>query len=56
MFKVEYTVEGYETVFYSGPYFTYDEAVSQKDDIAGYEGVKNVSIVLEGQVGASKND
>ncbi len=56
MFKVEYTVEGHEMVVYSGPYPTYEEALYQKDDIAGYEGVKNVSIILEGQVGATKND
>jgi hypothetical protein len=56
MFKVEYTVEGHETVFYAGPYSSYDEALVQKDDIAGFEGVKNVSIVLEGDVGATHND
>lgn len=56
MFKVEYNIEGYENVFYAGPYSSYDEALVQKEDIAGFEGIKNVSIILEGIVGDNKND
>lgn len=44
-FKVEYTVQGIETIFNTEAYDTYELAVSHKDDIAGYEGVENVSIV-----------
>lgn len=44
-FKVQYTVQGNENVFSTETYDTYELAVSHKDDIAGYEGVENVTLV-----------
>lgn len=41
MFFVEYEVEGFEGTQRQGPYPA-EEVQSQMDDIAGYEGVKNV--------------
>jgi hypothetical protein len=44
MLFVEYEVEGFEGIQTAGPY-SEAEIQSQRDDIAGYEGVKNVRIV-----------
>jgi hypothetical protein len=44
-YKVEYTIKNYEEVFYSPSYHSYEEALQNKFDIAGYEGIENVSII-----------
>lgn len=44
-YKVEYTVKGFENVFYSEEYFSYQQVIENKLDIEGYEGVENVSII-----------
>lgn len=49
-FKVQYTVQGNENVFSTEPYDTYELAMHHKDDIAGYEGVENVTLVPVGEV------
>lgn len=46
MFFVEYEVEGFPGTQRSGPY-SETEVQSQRDDIAGFEGVKNVRLVEE---------
>jgi len=46
MHFVEYEVDGFDGVQRAGPY-TATEIESQRDDIAGYEGVKNVRIVTQ---------
>lgn len=47
MFYVEYEVDGFDGIIQkAGPYSAAD-VQWQKDDIAGYEGVKNVRIVEE---------
>lgn len=47
MYYVEYEVEGFDGIVQkAGPYSS-AEVQYQKDDIAGYEGVKNVRIVGE---------
>lgn len=44
-YRVEYTVAGYENVFRSEEYDSYQTAMENKEDIAGFEGVENVSII-----------
>lgn len=44
MFFVEYEVEGFDGLQKAGPYDA-NEIDSQRNDIAGYEGVVNVRIV-----------
>jgi hypothetical protein len=44
MYFVEYEVEGFPGTQKAGPY-SETEVYYQMDDIAGYEGVKNVRIV-----------
>lgn len=46
MLFVEYEVEGFPGTQKAGPY-TEADIQSQRDDIAGYEGVKNVRILKE---------
>lgn len=48
MFYVEYEVEGFDGIQCAGPYPT-EEIQSQRDDIAGFEGVKNVKVVTPEQ-------
>lgn len=52
-YKVEYTVEGFENVFSSEAYDTYQEAEDNRKDIGGYEGVQNTSIVEVGDASTS---
>lgn len=48
MYYVEYEVDGFDGIIQkAGPYSAAD-VQWQKDDIAGFEGVKNVRIVEEG--------
>ncbi len=44
MFYVEYEVHGFDGIHKAGPY-SQAEVQSQRDDIAGYEGVCNVRVV-----------
>lgn len=44
MFYVEYEVHGFDGIQKAGPY-SQAEVQSQRDDIAGYEGVCNVRVV-----------
>lgn len=44
-YKVTYKVINNEEVFVAGPYDSYDEAVYQKNDIAGYEGIYDAAIL-----------
>jgi hypothetical protein len=46
MFYVQYEVEGFPGTQEAGPYSA-GEVQSQRDDIAGYEGVKNVKVIPE---------
>jgi len=46
MHFIEYEVEGFGGIQKAGPY-SETEIESQRDDIAGYEGVKNVRIVTQ---------
>lgn len=47
-YYVEYEVTGFDGIKSAGPY-PYDEIQYQRDDIAGYEGVKNVRIITAEQ-------
>ena len=44
MYYVEYEVDGFDGIQKAGPYSAAD-VQWQKDDIAGYMGVKNVRVV-----------
>ena len=44
MLYVEYEVEGFDGIQCAGPYSA-EDVKYQRDDIAGFEGVKNVRIV-----------
>ena len=44
MFYVEYEVSGFDGIHKAGPY-SQAEVQSQRDDIAGYEGVCNVRVI-----------
>jgi hypothetical protein len=44
MFYVEYEVNGFDGIQKAGPY-SQAEVYSQRDDIAGFEGVCNVRVV-----------
>lgn len=44
MFYIQYEVEGFPGTQEAGPYST-EEVQYQRDDIAGYEGIKNVRVV-----------
>lgn len=44
MFYVVYEVEGFEGTHKAGPY-PLDDIQYQRNDIAGYEGVKNLRVV-----------
>lgn len=46
MYFVEYEVDGFPGTQRAGPYSA-DEVQSQMDDIAGYEGVRNVRKIEE---------
>jgi len=45
MFKVTYKVKSFEQEFSAGPYKSFEEAVYQKNDIVGFEGVYDAEIV-----------
>ena len=47
MYYVEYEVKGFDGVIQKAGPYPANEVQSQKDDIAGYEGVYNVRIVEE---------
>ena len=47
-FYIEYEVEGFEGLQEAGPY-SQEDVIYQRDDIAGYEGVKNVRVVTPDQ-------
>lgn len=44
-YLVVYCVRGEDRTFSAGPYTTYEEAIDQKNDIAGYEGIYDAKIV-----------
>jgi len=44
-FVVKYKVVGFDGEQQAGPYLSLSEAVSQRTDIAGYEGVYDVILV-----------
>lgn len=44
MYYVEYEVDGFDGIQKAGPYSA-GEVESQRFDIAGYEGVKNVRVI-----------
>lgn len=44
MYYVEYEVEGFDGIQKAGPYSA-GEVQSQKDDIAGFEGVHSVRVI-----------
>lgn len=44
MFNINYKIKTYEEQFSAGPY-SFEEALYQKTDIAGFEGVYDVEIV-----------
>jgi hypothetical protein len=47
MYYVEYEVTGFDGIIQKAGPYPANEVQSQKDDIAGYEGVYNVRIVEE---------
>jgi hypothetical protein len=52
-YYIQYEVDGFPGIQQAGPYFQ-SEMQSQFDDIAGFEGVKNVRIVSETDIPISQ--